>query len=173
MQRMLSIASRRTYWIIANNDLLTFSLDVWEVIKALIASFIMKKRCKYFDPYLIRFEFLLKCPRIGPFFTLIVYRKPCSHFWWFGHRYWLRMYWGTVLADHKLSSFEKIHLFGGKRSGDLGVQHKNQSSSNRTESVGSSSLKKSTGSLVGNDLLETVKCSRVNPIGLGLLRLHL
>jgi hypothetical protein len=58
-------------------------------------------------------------------------------------------------------------------SSDLGVQHKDHSSSDSTESVGTSTLEEGSGSLVSDDLFKAVSGSLVNPFRLGLLGLHL
>jgi hypothetical protein len=56
---------------------------------------------------------------------------------------------------------------------DLRVQHKDHSSSDSTEGVGTSTLEEGSGTLVGDNLLEAVSGSLVDPLSLGLLRLHL
>jgi hypothetical protein len=58
-------------------------------------------------------------------------------------------------------------------SSDFRVKNKNHSGSNSTKSIGTGSLEKSTGSLVGDDLPEAVTGTLVDPVFLGLLRLHL
>jgi hypothetical protein len=66
-----------------------------------------------------------------------------------------------------------ITRLGLDESSDFRVKNKHQSSSNSTKSIGTSSLEEGGSSLVGNDLLEAVSSSTVNPLILGLLRLHL
>mmetsp|Transcript_32063 Transcript_32063/g.53650 ORF Transcript_32063/g.53650 Transcript_32063/m.53650 type:complete len:297 (-) Transcript_32063:270-1160(-) len=58
-------------------------------------------------------------------------------------------------------------------SSDLRVQHQDKSSSDGTKSVGTSSLEHSGDTFVLDDLLEAIHGSCVDPLFLGLLRLHL
>lgn len=62
---------------------------------------------------------------------------------------------------------------GLDESSDFRVKNKNQSGSDSTEGVGSGSLEEGGGSFLGDDLLEAVSSSTVNPFGLGLFGLHL
>mmetsp|Transcript_20736 Transcript_20736/g.60308 ORF Transcript_20736/g.60308 Transcript_20736/m.60308 type:complete len:319 (-) Transcript_20736:82-1038(-) len=66
------------------------------------------------------------------------------------------------------------NLFGSSECGsDLGVEHEHHRSTNRTEGVGTSTLKKGSGALLLHNLAEAVSGALVHPLGLRLLRLHL
>jgi hypothetical protein len=101
----------------------------------------------------------------------------------------------SILSYHLATKFYKEHFFtnesrakipniisffkgcncllGVEGGSDLRVENKNHGSSDGTESIGTGTLEESGGSLVTDDLSEAISSSLVNPLRLGLLRLHL
>mmetsp|Transcript_6758 Transcript_6758/g.18867 ORF Transcript_6758/g.18867 Transcript_6758/m.18867 type:complete len:312 (+) Transcript_6758:627-1562(+) len=65
------------------------------------------------------------------------------------------------------------HLFATEGGGDLGVQDEDESGTDGTEGVGSGTLEEGGGTLLLHDLGEAVGGALVDPLGLGLLGLHL
>jgi len=64
-------------------------------------------------------------------------------------------------------------LLGGERRLDLAVHDEDKGRADSAEGVGTGALEEGTGALVGHDLAEAVHGALVDPLSLGLVRLHL
>lgn len=85
-----------------------------------------------------------------------------------------RLYSSCIHASSRDHTKTKMNLFlATEGGGDLGVQDEDEGGTDGTEGVGSGTLEEGGGTLLLHDLGEAVGGALVDPLGLGLLGLHL